>query len=175
MPMDVDAAVKALNRMTVTQLRVRYAEVFGEAARSFNKQHLVKRIAWRLQAMHEGDLSERARRRARELANDADLRIRPPATPVDAGDNGGAATSACGFTRAKITSHSRITSVPSLVSSGGSPASGSSRFTSSRPFTTFTCHVLTFMLPSSVPDGPSPRASRRVRIIGPTGSAPRFV
>jgi hypothetical protein len=80
--------------MTVTQLRVRYAEVFGEAARSFNKQHLVKRIAWRLQAMHEGDLSERARRRAHELANDADLRIRPPATPVDAGDNGGTATSA---------------------------------------------------------------------------------
>jgi hypothetical protein len=94
MPIDVEAAVKALNRMTVTQLRVRYAEVFGEAARSFNKQHLVKRIAWRLQAMHEGDLSERARRRAHELANDADLRIRPPATPVDAGDNGGTATSA---------------------------------------------------------------------------------
>ena len=45
MPIDVDAAVKTLNRMTVTPLRVRYAEVFGEAARSFNKQHLVKRIA----------------------------------------------------------------------------------------------------------------------------------
>jgi hypothetical protein len=59
MPIDVEAAVKALNRMTVTQLRQRYAEVFGEAARSFNKQHLVKRIAWRLQAIHEGDLSER--------------------------------------------------------------------------------------------------------------------
>ena len=94
MPMDVDAAVKALNRMTVTQLRVRYAEVFGEAARSFNKQHLVKRIAWRLQAMHEGDLSERARRRARELANDADLRIRPPAMSAEAGADGGTATSA---------------------------------------------------------------------------------
>ncbi len=94
MPIDVDAAVKTLNRMTVTQLRQRYAEVFGEAARSFNKQHLVKRIAWRLQAMHEGDLSERARRRARELANDADLRIRPPATPASVGNNGGTATSA---------------------------------------------------------------------------------
>jgi len=94
MPIEVDAAVKTLARMTVTQLRQRYAEVFGEACRSFNKQHLVKRIAWRLQAMHEGDLSERARRRARELANDADLRIRPPAAPVDVGDNGGTATSA---------------------------------------------------------------------------------
>ena len=93
MPIDVDAAVKTLNRMTVTQLRDRYAEVFGEAARSFNKQHLVKRITWRLQAMHEGDLSERARRRARELANDADLRIRPPAAPVEASDIGTTVTS----------------------------------------------------------------------------------
>lgn len=93
MPIDVDAAVRTLNRMTVPQLRERYAEVFGEQARSSNKQHLVKRIAWRLQAIHEGDLSERARRRARALANDADLRIRPPAIPADAGDNGEVITS----------------------------------------------------------------------------------
>ncbi len=94
MPIDVDAAVKALNRMTVTQLRQRYGEVFGEAARSFNKQHLVKRIAWRLQAIHEGDLSERARRRARELANDADLRIRPPASKAEADGDGATTVSA---------------------------------------------------------------------------------
>jgi hypothetical protein len=31
-----------------------------------------------LQALNEGDLSERARRRAAELANDADLRLSPP-------------------------------------------------------------------------------------------------
>jgi hypothetical protein len=31
-----------------------------------------------LQALEEGDLSERARRRAEELANDADLRVTPP-------------------------------------------------------------------------------------------------
>jgi hypothetical protein len=93
MALDIDKAVKDLGGMTVTQLRDRYAEVFGEAARSFNKPHLVKRIAWRFQAMHEGDLSERARWRARELANDADLRIRPPTTPIDASDNGGTTTS----------------------------------------------------------------------------------
>ncbi len=90
---DVDKTVRALNRMTVTQLRERYGEVFGEAARSNNKQYLVKRIAWRLQAMQEGDLSERARRRAKELANDADLRIRPPVTPPDSSSNGGTTTS----------------------------------------------------------------------------------
>ena len=93
MPIDVDAAVRTLNRMTVPQLRERYAEVFGEAARSFNKPHLIKRIAWRLQAIQEGDLSERARRRAHELAKDADLRIRPPITPSDTGGNGTVVTS----------------------------------------------------------------------------------
>ncbi len=91
--LDVETTVNELRRMAVTQLRVRYAEVFGEATRSFNKPHLVKRIAWRLQAIHEGDLSERARRRARELANEAGLRIRPLAAPEEAGDNDGTTTS----------------------------------------------------------------------------------
>ncbi len=94
MTLDIHKVVNKLGRMTVTQLRERYGEVFGEGARSFNKQHLVKRISWRLQAIQEGDLSERARRRALELANDADLRIRPPASPAEPGVNGGTSTSA---------------------------------------------------------------------------------
>jgi hypothetical protein len=57
---------------------VRYAELFGEPTRVGNKVWLIKRIAWRLQTLTEGDLSERARRRAEELANDADLRLSPP-------------------------------------------------------------------------------------------------
>ena len=38
----------------------------------------MRRIVWRLQALAEGDLSERARHRAEELAHDADLRLSPP-------------------------------------------------------------------------------------------------
>jgi hypothetical protein len=68
----------ALQRLTVGQLRQRYAELFGEATPASNRTWLVKRIAWRLQALAEGDLSERARRRASELARDADLRLNPP-------------------------------------------------------------------------------------------------
>jgi hypothetical protein len=67
-----------LVRMTVTQLRARYATLFGEPTRAGNKAWLVKRIAWRLQALAEGDLSQRARQRALELAHDADLRLSPP-------------------------------------------------------------------------------------------------
>ena len=54
--------------------------MFGEESRSNHKQFLFRRIAWRIQALAEGGLSERARRRALEIANDADLRIRAPKT-----------------------------------------------------------------------------------------------
>src|SRR5262245_45772150 len=69
----------ALARMRVAQLRAEYARLFGEATPTHNRVWLVRRIAWRLQALAEGDLSERARRRAAELAHDADLRSTPPA------------------------------------------------------------------------------------------------
>src|SRR5260370_3085791 len=64
-----------LVRLTVTQLRARYATLFGEPTRAGNKAWLVERIAWRLQALPEGDLSERARQPAPPLANHAHLRL----------------------------------------------------------------------------------------------------
>lgn len=73
--------VAAMRRMTVDELRARYAEVFGEFTNGRHKEWLIKRIAWRMQANAEGDLSERARRRAEELANDADLRVTAPREP----------------------------------------------------------------------------------------------
>lgn len=79
--MNIAREVTLMEGMTVDQLRTKYAEVFGEPCRSRHKQWLLKRIAWRMQANEEGDLSERARRRATELANDADLRMTPPREP----------------------------------------------------------------------------------------------
>src|SRR5213075_1784566 len=70
--------IDALRHQTVGQLRVKYLEVFGLESRSNHKQFLVRRIAWRLQANAEGDLSQRARERALALAEEADLRIRAP-------------------------------------------------------------------------------------------------
>jgi hypothetical protein len=78
MTLNIERAVTDLQRMTAKELRDRYAEVVGEQARSSHKNWLIRRIAWRLQANHEGDLSDRARRRAAELANDADVRVTPP-------------------------------------------------------------------------------------------------
>jgi hypothetical protein len=78
MELNIVNQVAALKRLSIGQLRQRFAEVFGEATAASNRTWLVKRISWRLQTLAEGDLSERARRRAEELARDADLRLNAP-------------------------------------------------------------------------------------------------
>jgi Protein of unknown function (DUF2924) len=81
MELNVAQELGVLKRMTPAELRVKYRETYGEESRSGHKEWLVKRIIWRLQALAEGDLSERARRRTLELANDADLRTNAPRAP----------------------------------------------------------------------------------------------
>ncbi len=82
MNLNVDKELAALRRMSVGDLRTRYADVFGETTGNRHRDWLVKRIIWRMQAVAEGALSDRARRRAEELANDADLRCGPPRAPA---------------------------------------------------------------------------------------------
>lgn len=87
MAVDVKKCLSELGQMTVPELRERYAEVFGEATGSRHKQHLIRRIVWRVQALEEGGLSERAIQRAKELACDADLRLQAPRNkPGDTGE-----------------------------------------------------------------------------------------
>ena len=76
-PDDIPATVKALGRLTVPELKQRYAEVFGEPTRTNHKQHLIKRIVWRMQALREF-LSDPASRRGR-------LVYRRPVLPLAAG------------------------------------------------------------------------------------------
>ncbi len=96
MKINVAKEVAALEAMSVSELRATYSQVFGEETRVGNKTWLVKRIIWRLQALAEGDLSERAHRRAAELAQDADLRLSPPRqkqiTSASVQENGKAST-----------------------------------------------------------------------------------
>jgi|SRR5437588_11629659 len=66
--------IEQLRRAGMAQLREKHRELFGEEAKSRHREQLFRQIAWRLQALAEGDLSERARERAREIARDADLR-----------------------------------------------------------------------------------------------------
>src|SRR4051812_12959441 len=78
---NIQQTITALRQMTPAQLRERYQEAFGEPSRSGNRQFLFKRIAWRIQSLAEGTLSERAHKRAEELAREADIRTTLPRQP----------------------------------------------------------------------------------------------
>jgi hypothetical protein len=71
-------SIEEVGNATIPALKKRYQELFGEESKSSNKQFLFRRIAFRLQANAEGDLSERARRQAGDIADDRDLRVRAP-------------------------------------------------------------------------------------------------
>jgi len=70
--------IENLRRASLTGLREKFREVFQEETSSRHREHLFRRIAWRLQALAEGDLTERAMKRANEIAQDADLRMIAP-------------------------------------------------------------------------------------------------
>ena len=75
--------IHALRRMTVAELRTKYREVYGDGTRSGNKDWLWKRIAWRIQELSYGGLSERVKQRATEIASEADIRARVPKDAFD--------------------------------------------------------------------------------------------
>jgi Protein of unknown function (DUF2924) len=75
---EVRKEIEQLRREKTKALQARYLELFGEESKSSNQAHLFRRVAWRLQALSEGDLSQRARDRATALAVDVDLRLRAP-------------------------------------------------------------------------------------------------
>ena len=82
----VAADLAALQRMTGPELAERYLSLFGVPPRSRNQDFLRKRLAWRIQELAEGGLSERALARIEELGPVALAQLRRPV-------RGGTATS----------------------------------------------------------------------------------
>jgi hypothetical protein len=76
--MDVTAQIDQLFTLKTPALKQKYRQVLGDDPKSSNRQFLIRRIAWQMQARALGGLSERARQRIDEIADDADLRVRPP-------------------------------------------------------------------------------------------------
>lgn len=76
--MTIVEQIQELRSMTVNQLRERYEDAFGESTSARNKDWLWKRIAWKIQELEYGGISERAKKRAKEIANEHDIRVRPP-------------------------------------------------------------------------------------------------
>lgn len=68
----------ALGRMTGAELAGKYAELYGQPARTHNKDFLRKRLAWRIQELTEGGLSGRALARIEELAPPELATVRRP-------------------------------------------------------------------------------------------------
>jgi hypothetical protein len=80
---ELNQNINQLRGMTTAQLQRKYRELFGQPSHSNHKGYLFRRVAWRLQALEEGGLSERARQFAREIATDADLRLCAPKKPIE--------------------------------------------------------------------------------------------
>jgi len=70
--------INELRQMKVSQLRIKWRELFGEDSRSNNRDFLWRRLAWRVQELAYGGLSERAKARLAELSNEVDIRFLPP-------------------------------------------------------------------------------------------------
>ena len=78
MKTEVLMEIEKLRRASLSALQQKHREVFEEETHCRNRQHLFRWIAWRLQALEEGDLTQRARQRASDIARDADLRKTAP-------------------------------------------------------------------------------------------------
>ena len=82
MNVELNQHIDGLRHMSTAQLQLKYRELFGQTSHSNHKGYLFRRVAWRMQALAEGGLSERARQFAQEIATDADLRLCAPKRPA---------------------------------------------------------------------------------------------
>lgn len=64
----------AIKDTRISQVAALYEELFDERCQSRNRQFLLRRIAWKLQARMEGGLSKKARLRAKAIASTAPIR-----------------------------------------------------------------------------------------------------
>jgi hypothetical protein len=73
MDASIENELRRLQRAAITQVTARFTELFGHEPGSTHRNHLVRRIAWKLQADKLGDISAEAVARAAELAHAVQL------------------------------------------------------------------------------------------------------
>ncbi len=74
--------ISRLRRMTVGDLRGEWFRLYGQPTASRNRDYLWRRLAWRLQELAHGGLSDRARNRIAELAPAGFVRAVTPRNPA---------------------------------------------------------------------------------------------
>ena len=75
-PENIKAEINLLFSMTVNELRAKFREVMGYNMNSRNKDFLLRKIAWKLQANIFGGLSEELKKRAINNVDFSRLRVR---------------------------------------------------------------------------------------------------
>ena len=65
--------IQELRAMPVPELVARYEAVYGKPPRTKHREHLWRRIAWKIQEQRYGGLSQTARRKLDELIAEIDL------------------------------------------------------------------------------------------------------
>lgn len=66
--------VTTLKRMNTETLRQRWLVLFGrEAPAAYKPEQLIRRLAWRIQELHYGGLSDAARQRLQQIADGDEL------------------------------------------------------------------------------------------------------
>src|SRR5438045_9241465 len=63
--------IESLRKLTTKQLKERFCDACGEESLSSNHTHLLRRVAWQLQANASRGLEDRALKRAALLATEA--------------------------------------------------------------------------------------------------------
>lgn len=85
---DMPSQLAALETMNVPALAEKYRELYGEPTRSRNRAYLKKRLAWRIEANFQGDLSQGALARIEQLGDQLperwQMRLGQPAHAADA-------------------------------------------------------------------------------------------
>ena len=71
--------IAKLQRMLVSELQVEWFRLYGASTRSRNRGYLWKRLAWRIQELAHGGLSDECKQRIEAFASDDFTRARTPA------------------------------------------------------------------------------------------------
>jgi len=84
----IESDIDQLHELTTNELVEKYYDLHGQPVRTRHRQYLIRKNAWRIQANAMGGLTERALNRAKELAEDADIRVMAPKSMISPPQSG---------------------------------------------------------------------------------------
>lgn len=73
---EIETDLNVLRRASIGRLQEMHREIFGEEHPVSNAGHLLRKLAWHLQARKHGGLPESARQHALAIARDPAIRVR---------------------------------------------------------------------------------------------------